>query len=419
MVELQDNDTSFERLLAATIDHVGMDYFRTLVRALVETLQIDFAMIGEIATDRKSIHSLASWNQEGTTEVFHYGLEGTPCEQVVAGEFCVYEGDLDKLFPKDTMVVKSNFDSYAGYSLSSSKGETIGLLVVLNREPFSKSSAIFTVLRFLAARAAAELERLRGERALRDALRDADSASRAKDGFLANISHELRTPLNAIIGFSELLSRHEVEPAKLKEYVGYIRDAGNQLLQTINAILELARAQAGDIRFRPDELVLHEILALAIELVEAQALERGIVIEDEVDHALCLPGDARLVRQMLVHLLGNAIKFSPENSLVTVRSALSSDGELVRVQVVDRGPGMSKEDIDLALRPFGRTVETRQQAIGGVGLGLPLTVTFMKVHGGDLEIESKKGQGTCVTLSFRRHHLDADALLDDLLDIRS
>jgi signal transduction histidine kinase len=231
----------------------------------------------------------------------------------------------------------------------------------------------------------------------------AEEASRAKSIFLATISHELRTPLNAIIGFSEILKNQMFGPLGAARYRGYVDDihgSGVHLLSLVNDLLDLAKAEAGKHELNEDDLDIGEIADTCRRLMAERAHDAGIRLEIADSFAGCLfRGDERKMRQIILNLLSNAVKFTPTGGLVIIDVDLAGDGGL-QLAVRDTGIGMAAADIAKALEPFGQVADIMTRQTGGTGLGLPLTVKLVELHGGRLAIESAPGNGTTVTLGF-------------------
>ena len=226
----------------------------------------------------------------------------------------------------------------------------------------------------------------------------AEAASRAKSTFLANMSHELRTPLNAIIGFSEmLLGPLGMSQRKQREYVDGIHQSGTHLLTVINDILDLAKIEAGRFELRwIDRLSPAEVARECVELLREHAVVREVEITVETERALPpISADAGRIKQILLNLLDNAIKFSPVGGTVTL-NVRATEQEFVEFVISDNGPGMTAEEILIARQPFRQVDNRLARSHEGTGLGLPLAERLAEVHGGSLRIESEKGHGTRV-----------------------
>jgi Amt family ammonium transporter len=233
---------------------------------------------------------------------------------------------------------------------------------------------------------------------------EAENANQAKSAFLANMSHELRTPLNAVIGFAELMEKETFGElggeGRYREYAETIRDAGAHLLSVINDLLEHSRIEAGRMELDEGKVNMAEMLEAVRRLVEENANQAGVtlaVLEDEILPSL--KADQRVVRQVLINLTGNAIKFTERGGTVQIEARVEQDGRFALV-VRDTGIGMNRAEVRRAMEPFTQLNAAYNKKHPGTGLGLPLVKAMMHLHGGSLTIDSMTGNGTTVTARF-------------------
>ena len=238
---------------------------------------------------------------------------------------------------------------------------------------------------------------------LHEAKAEAEAASRSKSIFLANMSHELRTPLNAIIGFSEIMAGKlygALGDPRYEEYAGLISRSGRHLLDIISTILDFAKCEAGQTVLHRELLDLREIGKSCVAMVGRECASNGIALSLDLPAVPAIvEGDAPKLRQMLLNLLSNAMKFTPAGG--AVRVAVSAGGAArASLSVSDTGIGMKPDDIPVALAPFGQIDAGLSRSYEGTGLGLPLTKAFAELHNAAFEIVSEPGEGTTVTLRF-------------------
>ena len=246
-------------------------------------------------------------------------------------------------------------------------------------------------------------DRKRAEDELRQAKEAAESANQSKSQFLANMSHELRTPLNAVLGFSEVMMSEIMGPLgdrRYHEYAKDIHDAGSHLLDIIDDILDMSKIEAGHFALDAQWIDVADLIGETLRLIGARAREGGLTVVREIEPNLPpLYADLRSVKQILLNLLGNAVKFTPSGGKVTVAARLLPSRGLA-LSVSDTGLGIAAQDIPQALKPFGQIERALSRRHGGVGLGLPLSKHLAELHDGTLEIASEPGKGTNVSVYF-------------------
>jgi len=250
------------------------------------------------------------------------------------------------------------------------------------------------------------------EISLRISKEQADVANHAKSAFLANMSHELRTPMNAIIGFSEMMMKETFGPLgspKYQEYLGDIHVSAGHLLEIINEVLDMSKIEAGKIELDEQNMDMGDAIESVTRMMASRAFSGGIKMETHIDPDL--PGlfaDERLIRQILINLMSNAVKFSRQGGRIDISARMKDESEM-QIFVEDTGIGIPKNKIQQALEPFGQIHDSAHAAkqIQGTGLGLPLAKAMVELHGGYLTLESDTDQGTKVMISFPQRRIVA------------
>ena len=236
----------------------------------------------------------------------------------------------------------------------------------------------------------------------REAELRAVAANKTKSEFLANVSHELRTPLTAVIGYANVLSSmsNDLTPKDVSENAEIIEQAGAHLLELINDLLDLAKIEAGEMELDESLIDMRELLTEVDRLMRPRAEARDLALTIHADPEPLLLADRRRIKQILLNLASNGIKFTPEGGRVDI--AVSEDDGCIRIVVADTGVGMDEAEIERAFEMFGQ-VASDQGKHDGTGIGLPLTQHLVNDHDGTLHVESEKGQGTSITITFPAH----------------
>jgi len=232
----------------------------------------------------------------------------------------------------------------------------------------------------------------------RDRRAEAERANQAKNQFISRMSHELRTPLNAILGFGQLMTMSDLDERQ-RGNIEHILSAGRHLLDLINEILDISRIESGDLRLALEPVSARSVIAETIDLVSPSASSRQIEVTAVLDaDDLCVRADVQRLRQVLLNLFSNAVKYSDPGGHVRVRSSAHGE-DRVRISVEDDGPGIPPAMIERLFSPFER-LGAERSSVEGTGLGLALSRGMIEAMGGQIEVRSELGHGTAFTIEL-------------------
>jgi PAS domain S-box-containing protein len=363
---------------------------------------LDTAADGIITLDANArIHTFSA----GAEAIFGYRIAD------VAGKPFI-----DLLAPESRKVVRDYLAALQGPGLASvfndgrevtavvSQGGTVPLFLTIGKLQATRSQAAFcAVVRDITQWKKTETE-------LREAKERAEATSRQKSEFLASVSHELRTPLNAIMGFSEVmrLGRFgEIDNEKYRGYVHDIHSSGSHLLSLINDLLDLSKVEAGKLELNFTSVNLGEVADHTLKMLQEQATAARVVLRKSIPAELPnVVADLRSMRQIMLNLMSNAIKFTDPGGQVAVSAQVMPGGEL-KLRIKDTGIGMSADQLKGALQPFGRVV-TEGRDVQGTGLGLPLTRALTEANRATFELSSEPRKGTLAEITFPTTRVLAD-----------
>ena len=243
----------------------------------------------------------------------------------------------------------------------------------------------------------------------------AESASKEKSDFLTRVSHEIRTPLNAILGFSEVMMEEQFGPIGSERYKDYLKDisiSGNHIMALLNDIMDLSKVESGKLDLNFEATPLNRLVAESVGIMQPQANREQIIFRTSLASNLPdIAGDDRSLRQVVLNLLSNALKFTPAGGQVIVSTLQEESGDVV-LRIRDTGIGMSEDDIQSALEPFRQLATSRKN--DGIGLGLPLTKALVEANRGRMRLSSKEKHGTLVEVTFpKKRVIEAEAKMEE------
>jgi len=382
---------------------------RTIVSRATQLAGMDGGSIWEYDESREEFHLHAT---DRLPDVLVEALRATPIKkgEGALGRLALTSEPVEILDMGDERTYKSRVrNAIVGSGYRSvlavpllRENNLLGALAVNKKDSGAFDPQVIELLKTFAAQSALAIQNARLFREIEDKSRQLEVASRHKSEFLANMSHELRTPLNAIIGFSEVLAEKmfgEVNE-KQAEYLGDILESGRHLLSLINDILDLSKIEAGRMELEPSDFDLSNAIDNTLTLVRERAERRGIKLGRKIDQRLgMIRADERKVKQVLLNLLSNALKFTPEGGRIDVRAALQNG--VAEISVADTGVGIAPQDQDAVFEEF-RQVGVASKKTEGTGLGLAISRKFIELHGGKIWVTSEMGKGSTFTFTLPR-----------------
>ena len=418
-------EETLRQLAAGVSSATGNEFFHALVGYLVETLEADYALVGQLKEgDAGTIQTVAFCAQGEITANVEYSLAGSPCETVVGRNVCVYPNGVCRDFPEDRPLVEKGIECYIGTPLFDSQGRPLGLISIMYVEPQIDTDLRANLIQIFADRAAAELERLRVEQARREAeakLRALnedleqrvaertaalEASNRELEAFTYSVSHDLRAPLRHVTGYVRLLERSAKDRLQDEDrrHLDTIGQASARMGALIDHLLEFSRIGRAEIRRQSVDLdeMVDDVLA------ELEHDTTGRAIEWQRERLPTVPGDPRMLRLVLLNLIANAVKFTRgrQPSRIAIGIEAASEHEVV-VFVRDNGVGFDMKYVDKLFGVFERLHGADE--FEGTGIGLANVRRIVHRHGGRTWAHSRAGDGAAFFFSLPRKGDSVDA----------
>lgn len=411
-------------LVSGTASVTGDDFMRSLSLQLVRSMNVRYVLIAERIGDRSGFaRTLACRDEDVLLDNFEYDLSSTPCADVIRNRaaLAVEEG-VRLLYPEDALLADMECEGYYAEPLmATAANQVLGHLALMDVHPLHLDDDQRSMVKVFAARTAAELERklaaeaLARERALLaqrvdertaelvQANRDLYRALQLRDEFLASVSHELRTPLNVVIGLSDALAEGvygDLNARQLRS-LHTLNESGRHLLNLINDILDVAKAEAGQMNLLPTDVKLDELCQASLSMIRQTAEERQIRVHYELSaNLVSIRADGLRLKQVLVNLLSNAVKFTDNQGEIGLEVSENRANGTVTIVVWDTGIGIAEADQMRLFQPFVQLDTRLNRKYGGTGLGLVLVRRLVELHHGTVSMQSVVGQGTRVVVSL-------------------
>ncbi|XZE56964.1 ATP-binding protein [Planctomycetaceae bacterium SH139] len=400
---------SYENLAQVRAGQDEHTTLSNLARAIAESFELSFVGIARTSDCEHPLTArlVGGWHKGHQIRPFEYSLAGTPCHLVTENAFCCVAQNVSTLFPNDQILVDMGAESYSGVRLQDSKGNPIGILMVVHTDSMPPTLMQESTMRMFSDRAAGELERFDIEARARQARRDAEAANVAKSEFLANMSHEIRTPMTAILGYAELLLGDLDGDRSIEESRNALQAIfrnSDHLLAIINDILDMSKIEAGKMTVEQLPTDPVSLVDEVFSLVQAQALGKGLTLRRQILSKVprTILTDPIRLRQVLFNLVGNAVKFT-EIGEVTIELECTRGQEAhLEFRVKDSGIGMTAEQVEGVGRfgAFSQADSSMTRRFGGTGLGLRISNAFAEMLGGRLSVQSTYGLGSQFTVAL-------------------
>jgi predicted ATPase/signal transduction histidine kinase len=399
---------------AATANVTGMDFFRALVSNMAQALHVRFAFAAEALTGADGCPAArmrAFWKADHFGTELEYEIAGTPCQEVLGGQTLFWADDVQTRYPSDSALSHWGVKSYLGMPLLGTDGKVIGHIAILDPGPIADAQTARSVMGLCAGRAGAELERLQAAegqlralnevKLLRDRLQEENVYLRRE--LIANVSHDLRSPLASLRGYLDtlLLKEQTLSAAERRSYLSIASRQTERLQSLIDELFELARLDFQGYRIAAEPVQLGELVGDVVQKFQLAAQAKGVMLGAEASAELpFVHADIALIERAISNLIDNALAHTPAGGCVELVLWAERPTQ-VTVSVRDSGRGIAAEDLPRVFERFYRADKARRRSAGGSGLGLAIVKRIVELHGGQVQVESREGEGARFWFSLR------------------
>lgn len=399
---LNDRQSLFKTTLESIGGRVGTQFFESCAEVIASKLNVRFGLV--IGIDEEIPSLLGFWDSEGLINGETISMEGLASNAPTDNHAPIHIPDHARsIHPQWRFLSDLGAKSCYGHPVISAEGELKGYLLIADPGPYDREAEHATfLLGILSARTAGELERQQMLRALEKERIRSEAACKAKGNFLANMSHELRTPMNAIMGFSQLMAQDADFPARHRPTLDIVNQSGEHLLCLINDVLEMSAIEAGQNEIKLTSTELKNFITTVESMLSIKAIEKGLGFTSTIatDVPDFIKIDQGKVRQILVNLIGNAIKFTETGRVqLRITNEWSEDNHpMLHFEVEDTGAGIASKDLGKLFQPFEQI--DRKDGLEGTGLGLSICKGFIKGMDGQIGVRSTPGKGSVFHFSI-------------------
>ncbi len=425
VTERNNTELALNRLAEIQISEDINDFYKTCVKEVAKAYGARFAFIGLFADETQtSIATQKVWAGKMFVDNFTYELEGTPCADVLTDKMeFIHSGAAEK-YPDDVILAEMGVESYFGSPLLTADGKKIGLVSVMDVEPMNITNWTKPLLGLFAQRIATEYERYNASQNLKlaneelkqrvqagiesanIAKEEAIFANQAKSTFLARMSHELRTPLNVIIGYSHIAHRLS-ENQEVNQHLKEINAASTHLMDLIKDVMDLSRIETGDLHIDITKVNLREIIEESEKFLVKDAKRNKVTMSlFDCQDDIFVKADSLRLKEVIMNLLSNAIKYNHRDGRVDIQCH-HTDGNMIRVEVVDTGKGLDDEQMKHLFEPFSR-LGAEYTDVEGTGVGLVIAKSLIERMNGTLMVSSTPKKGSCFAITLPLYSDDED-----------